>query len=110
MPGLGTTLCRGNISASMLIAPSLTPVAVLQATTAEQNFTVNGLAVGDMVEVCANVAQTAGVGISNCRVSAANTLTIGFSNSTAGTLTPAAGQYLVCIVRPESLPLPTAAV
>ena len=110
MSGLGTTICRGNVATSLLIGPILTPVAVLGAITAEQSFTVSGLALNDMVDAASNVAQTAGIGIANVRVSAINTLTIAFSNSTAGTLTPVAGQYLICIVRAESLPLPTAAV
>jgi hypothetical protein len=67
---------------------------------------VNGLAVGDYVNVVCNVAQTAGIGLVNARVSAANTLTLGFSNSTGGGLTPAAGVYLVMLDRAETtLPL-----
>lgn len=105
-----TTICRGNIATSFLIGPSLTPVAVAQATTAEQSFTIQGLQTNDMVDVYASSAQTAGIGIVNSRVSAANTLQIGFANTTAGSLTPVAGIYLICITRAESLPLPTSAV
>jgi hypothetical protein len=105
----GTTLARGNIGACWIIGPSFTPVAVAQNTSAEQSFTVSGLQSGDFVDVYANVAQTAGVGIVNSRVSAVNTLTLSFSNSTGGSVTPAAGQYAIIITRPEFFPLPTSA-
>lgn len=102
----GTMLSRGNIVTSWLMGPTLTPVLVAQATSAEQDFTVKGLVVGDLVQVTCNVAQTAGIGIANARVKAADTLTIAFSNSTAGGLTPAAGVYLVALDRAETtLPL-----
>lgn len=98
----GTMIARGNIVTTYLMGPTLTPVAVAQAITAEQSFTVRGLLVGDYVNVSCNVAQTAGVGVANARVSAADTLTIGFSNSTAGSLTPAAGVYLIELNRAET--------
>lgn len=102
----GTTLARGNILYDWMIAPTLTPVAVAQATTAEQSFTVPGLQIGDFINVYLNAAQTAGIGIVNARVSAVDTLRISFSNSTAGSLTPAAGSYVMNVCRPEALPLP----
>lgn len=106
----GTVSSGGNIVYAWLIMPSLTPVAVAANTTAEQSFTVPGLQVTDNVSCYSYAApQTAGVGIVNCRVSAANTLQIGFSNSTAGSLTPVAGQYYMCICRPVDWPLPTTA-
>jgi hypothetical protein len=106
----GTTLGRGNILYDFLIGPSLTPVAVAGSTSAEQSFTILGLQVGDYVDVQSNNAQTAGIGIGNCRVSAANTLTVEFTNSTAGSLTPVAGVYMINISRPENSPLATNAV
>lgn len=102
----GTMLARGNIVTSYIMGPTLTPVSVAQATTAEQDFTIKGLLTSDLVQVTCNVAQTAGIGIANARVKAADTLTVAFSNSTAGGLTPAAGVYLVALDRAETtLPL-----
>lgn len=108
MPGNtpGTTLPRGNVAGTYLIGPTLTPVLIVLNTTAEQNFTVPGLQLDDLVEVHNDVAQTAGVGIVGARVSAANTLTVMFSNNTGGSLTPAAGQYLILVSRGENTPLP----
>jgi hypothetical protein len=99
----GTLSSGGNILYAWLIMPTLTPASVLANTTAEQSFTISGIQVGDNVSCYAYGVQTAGIGIANCRVSGANILQIGFSNSTAGPLTPVAGQYYMCICRPESL-------
>ena len=110
MAGIGGTLIsRGNVLSRGIIAPSLTPVEVAASTAAEQAFTISGLAIGDFVEVnyfgtndTTPAAQTAGLGIVNARVSAANTLRICFSNSTAGALTPAAGIYHMAVSRAEA--------
>ncbi len=105
-----TTICRGNILYNILVGVTITPAAVLANITAEQSFTVQGLQVNDYVQVAAQAAQTAGVGVVNARVTAANTLTIAFCNFTSGTLTPVAGSYSIEVNRPENLPLPTNAV
>jgi hypothetical protein len=102
-----TTIARGNILANLLIGPTLTPTALTASTTTALTFTVPGLQLLDMVSANFNGAQTAGVGIANAYVSAANVLTIVFSNSTAGTPTPAAGIYVLAIDRAENTPLPT---
>lgn len=106
----GSTVSRGNILNSFIAGPTLTPVSVAQNTSAEQSFTVPGLQVGDFIDVYLNIAQTAGIGIVNARVSAANTLQIGFMNNTGGSLTPAAGVYALIVSRPENFPIPTTAV
>lgn len=101
-----TTLGRGNILASSILGPTLTPVAVAGSTAAEQSFTIAGLQTSFFVNLISQGAQTAGIGIVNVRVSATNTLTVEFSNSTAGTLTPVAGVYLMCVDDPEPDILP----
>ena len=55
-----------------------------------------------MVTVAFNGAQTAGVGITDAYVSAADQLTIRFVNPTAGSVTPASGTYLVSVQRPNT--------
>lgn len=105
-----STIARGNILVNMLLGPTLTPTALTASTTTSQTFTVAGLQLNDAVQVTFSGAQTAGVGIGNTYVSAANVLTIVFTNSTAGTPTPAAGVYVIALDRPEALPLPTSAV
>lgn len=109
MPG-PTTLARGNIAISMILGVTISPASVAANTTAEQTFTVNGLAVGDAVTIIKPTTQ-AGLGIVNVRVSAANTLAIAFSNNTGSPIVPTAGEtYTLCVDRPEYLPLPTAIV
>ena len=104
----GTISSGGNVLYSWMIALNITPTSVTLNSTTEQQFTVQGLQVSDFVDVYyfgSNVntpaAQTTGIGIVNNRVSAPNTLQIGFMNNTAGNLTPAAGIYLMCLSRPE---------
>lgn len=103
----GTMIPRGNLVAMKIFTASITPASVGAATTAEQNFTIQGLQVGDYLNCQAIAAQTAGISIANVRVSAANTATIAFNNSTAGSLTPISGSYGFVMGRPENLPVPT---
>jgi hypothetical protein len=103
----GTLASRGNILYQFVIQPSLTPASVNANITAEQTFTVNGLLSTDIVDASCNVAQTAGIAITNSRVSAANTLALTFGNLTNGSLTPAAGAYIITVIRPENPTLPT---
>lgn len=100
-----TTLARGNIDAEKLFSISITPVAVAANTTAEQSFTVIGINPGDYINIASAAAQTAGIIIGNCRIPAANTLTVQFGNFTGGSLTPVAGTYGVIWGSPENLPL-----
>jgi hypothetical protein len=90
---------RGNILYDAIVTLALTPVAVAANTSAEQSFALKGIQVGDHVDVNCLSAQTNGIGIVNCRVSAPDTLTVQFSNSTAGSLSPATASYLVNVNR-----------
>lgn len=88
----------------------LSPAIVAANTTAEQTFTVNGLAVGDFVYVNKPTTQ-AGIGICGARVTAVNTLGITFNNNTAGGITPTASEtYLVgqipALLNPQSNVIP----
>ena len=93
-----------NVVKGGVFSLTLTPAAVATVTVAAQNFasTGIGLLVGDMVTVAFNGAQTAGVGITDAYVSAADQLTIRFVNPTAGSVTTASGTYLVSVQRPNT--------
>ena len=92
----------GNLVKQSVISVTLSPVAIVLNTTAEQTFTVNGLLPGDFVS-CNKPTAQAGLGIVGCRVSAANTFAITFSNNTGSSITPTAAQtYLVLVSRPDS--------
>jgi hypothetical protein len=106
---LSSTIGRGNILYDGMLQVTLTPVSVAASTAVEQNFTIQGLQVNDFVDVNCNSAQTAGLSIGNARVSAANTLTLEFSNATAGALTPASAVYNINVLRAEG-PMPSNAV
>jgi hypothetical protein len=79
------------------------PASIAAATTAEQTVTVNGLRVGDYVMDVSKPTLTAGVGIVNCRVSAANTLAITWVNATAAAVDPASETYSLLVMRPEKV-------
>lgn len=98
----GNILAEGNTDKLKLISVTLSPALIVLNTTAEQTFTVPGLAVGDWVFVNKPTAQ-AGLGIVGCRVTAANTLGITFSNNTGSSITPTASQtYLVLAMRSDA--------
>jgi hypothetical protein len=105
-----TTVTRGNSHETFYIGPSLTPAAVAAYTSAVQTFTIPGLQTTDIVLVIgATSAQTAGIlpGEADCYT--ANVLSLQFLNATAASATPAAGTYVIQIVRAEG-PLPVTAV
>ena len=91
--GAGTPLTQIT-----LYSPTLAPTSVAAATIAEQSFTVTGLATTDRVFISAP-GVTAGTGIVNARVSAANTLMVAFANTTAGAVTPLAGVHQIVALR-----------
>ena len=102
MPINPSTIAKGNISGEWVLTITISPASIAGNTSAEQTFTVNGLAVGDFVEVNKPTAQ-AGLGIVNSRVSAANTLAITFMNASAATVVPTSNeQYLISVERPEN--------
>lgn len=107
MPG-STTITRGNVLTTIVVQLALTPVAVPGNTTAEQNFTVQGLLVGDQISafILQGAFPNADVSFVNARCSSNNALTVAFQNGSGGSLTPAAGNYYVEINRLENLPPP----
>lgn len=83
----------------MMAVINITPVAVAANTTAAQAFTVAGLKTTDSVVLNPNVAQTNGLLQGECRVSGTDTLQVRWGNFTAGSLTPAAGNYRLTVMR-----------
>ncbi len=91
IPG-GVPLPGGLYVIPVQITPAATSAAI---QTAEQTFTVTGVNVGDYVTVSPQVAATSLCPPVYARVSAANTVAIGFTVLTAAACTPAAGLYYV---------------
>ena len=98
-PSLRVGSSGTDLTQITVYAPSLTPASVNANTTAEQTFTVTGLATTDKVFVDSPASLGNGLGIAGVRVSAADTLAIRFSNATAGSLTPVSGTYPTVAVR-----------
>jgi hypothetical protein len=98
---MSTGITQGNTAGIYTVATSITPASVATITTVEQTFTVNGVNVGDGVTVSPPGLE-AGVAIASARVSAANTVAIGFVNPTAGAVVPTAGTHVFMIHRPEN--------
>ena len=100
MSNPGPNIVNANIQRGQaVLSVAVTPASVGAATSAEQTFTVSGLAVGDFVAVSTTASTGNATAIVGARVSAANTLAIRYINPTAGTLTPAADTYLVLVAR-----------
>lgn len=102
---MSSLIPRGNVRAMFMIQVTFDPAAVATVTTAEQSLTVPGLKVGDMV-FWQKPTNTAGVGVVNMRVSAADTLQVIFVNPTAGSVNAASETWTLLVFRPESVTLP----
>lgn len=77
----------GTVSAASGTSITITPAAVITKTTAEQQFTLTGAAVGQLLIVNKPTSQ-AGLDIVGMRVVSNNLIGITYGNFTAGTLTP----------------------
>jgi len=72
-------------------------------TTSELTATIQGLQVGDLVDIyLTSAAMTTGLQMSNVRVSAANTLAVTWVNSTASAITVPTGTWEANLTRPEA--------
>lgn len=89
-----------NLTSMSVLQVTFDPASVATATTAEQTITVPGVAVGDIVVSISKPTNTAGFGIVNARVSAANTIAVTFVNPTAGAVNPGAEVYTILVARP----------
>jgi len=72
-----------------------TPAAVAANTSAEQDFTVTGVAATDKILSVVKPTAQAGLGIVGFRVKAANTVSVTFGNFTAAEITPTAAEAYV---------------
>lgn len=86
------------ITKIVVYSQSIDVASVAANTTAEQTFTVTGLTTADKVFVN-KPSLSAGLGIANARVSAADTLAITFVNATAAAIDPAVETYTVIALR-----------
>lgn len=85
-----------------VVSQSINLASVAANTTAEQDYTVPGLRVGDFVAVN-KPSASAGLGIVNARVKAANTLSLTLVNATASPIDAAAETYTIFWFRAEKV-------
>ena len=76
---------------SLLFAVGWSPVEVAANTSAEQDLTVTGVKVGDVIAVNKPSAQ-AGLGVVGVRVKSADLVSVTFGNFTATPITPTASE------------------
>lgn len=82
------------------VVVDITPASVSGSGVAEETYTVSGATTKDAVFVSPSDI-TAGVGAAYARVTAADTVAIGWVNATAGALTPAAGAYKFILIKAQ---------
>jgi len=104
MPG-GSQIPRGNVLLkTMLYLPSVTVPNVNANATALQTITVQGVQQGDLIS-WNQLSTITGIAVDNVYVSAANTLTFYWSNTTGSNVTNSAAQpFLISISRSDIVP------
>ena len=104
MPG-ASTIARGNeIAVFLIYLPSVTVPTVGANLTVSQAVTVPGVNVGDMVS-WNQQGVVAGLAVDNIYVSAANTLSFYWSNTTTGSLGNTTAPFVLEIARGENVSL-----
>jgi hypothetical protein len=97
---MSTGIIGGNTASVNVIDVTIDAASVAANTSAEQTFTVTGLKTEDLVYVN-KPSASAGLGVVNARVSAADTLALTFMNTTASPINPASETYKLIVIRPE---------
>lgn len=106
MPG-GTSPPLGNVAMVQAIYASLTPAAsVTAATSTTSTYTILGLFPGDMIDLYPQAALTALLSVGSVWVSALNTLSVQWVNSSASnsTASPTAIVFAVLVNRSQLSP------
>lgn len=98
MPGPAER-AMGNIALEMALSASLTPPNVPANSTVLQTYTINGVQLNDILEFN-QLSHVAGLLVGNMWVSAANTISVQYTNVTTGAIngTPAQS-YVIAVTR-----------
>jgi hypothetical protein len=103
MPG-GTLPLIGNNAFCQSLVATITPAASVSSGTATTStYTIKGLVVGDAILFCPQAPLTANLSADAFWVSAADTLSISWSNASSGTSSssPTAVQSIIVVIRPS---------
>lgn len=95
-------LVDGNVDKMWVVCLTYDANVTATNTTQESDITVKGVKLGDLVFVN-KPSHSAGVGIVNARVKAADTVSVQYVNATGSGVNPAAELYCFFIVRPNQL-------
>jgi len=100
-----STITRGNLINTIVVQTTLTPVAVAANSTIEQQFTVQGILVGDQISNFnyLGVYPNTDVSFVNLRTVANNVIGVTYQNGSGGSLTPPSGLYYIEVNRLENL-------
>lgn len=89
----------GNAALIMCLQESLTPPNVNANMTAVQTYTINGLLLNDVIDLN-QLSHVVGLSVGNVWVSAANTLSVQFVNSTGSPINSTPAQsYVLTVIR-----------
>jgi hypothetical protein len=98
MPG-AADISRGNVGLQTVLQESLTPPNVAANATVLQTYTINGVLVNDMLEFN-QLSHVAGLLVGNMWVSAANTISVQFVNTTTSPINSTPAQsFLIMVTR-----------
>lgn len=95
-----SNILLSNIQAMGIVTFTYDAANIAAADGDEDTVTIQGLQVGDWVSV-ARATHVDDVGIADCRVSAANTLSITWVNPSAGAVNAGAATYTLFWARPD---------
>lgn len=99
---MSTQIARGNIGKLFAVSVTYDPANITgTATTTEQDITVVGVQVGDIVMTVNKPSHNTGVTIGGVRVKAADTISIQWVNPTGGAVNPGSEAYSIVIARPD---------
>ncbi len=97
-----SNLLTSNITQMGIVSFTYDPASIANITVTEDTIKIPGLQVGDVV-FAQRVAHSAGIGITDCRVSAKDTLSISWVNPTAAPVNAASASYLLFWARSDSV-------
>lgn len=96
-----SNILTGNITEMGIITVTYDAASQAANDTDEDTVTVSGLKIGDYVALAAP-AHEDGIGLCDCRVTADDTLSITWVNSTAGAVDRASADFLLFWARPDA--------
>ncbi len=96
-----SNILTGNIAEMGIVTFTYDPASQAANDTDEDTVTVSGLRVGDFV-VVSKPTHTDGIGLADARVTAANTLSITWTNPTAGAVNAGPETYTALWFRSDS--------